>query len=450
VNPPDFLVERGGHPAPAEGEAQPVRAVGLWGEAFSRENLMRALQRVERNRGAPGVDGMTTEELRPWLREHWPGIRRALDEGTYRPAPVRRVMIPKPGGGERELGVPTVLDRLIQQAIAQALVPVFDPRFSERSFGFRPGRSAHQAVKTAQGYVAEGYEWVVDLDLERFFDRVQHDVLMWRVARRVGDRRLLRLIRRYLEAGIMVNGVKQSSPEGTPQGSPLSPLLANIMLDDLDRELERRGHRFVRYADDLRVHVKSQRAGERVLSGLTEFIEKRLKLRVNREKSSVRHASQATVLGFGFFYRQNGEVGIRVDPKALERMGQRIRDLTGRSWRIAMGERIEALNQFIAGWCAYFATLISAPTDLVKVDRWLRRRLRQVRWKEWKLPKGRYRNLRVRGIPLREAHQWAYSTKGPWRMAGSPVLARALPNVYWDAQGLIGFAAHWHRLRRAW
>ena len=268
---------RSGQPAQTDREAQPARAEDLWEEVFSRNNLNRALRRVESNRGAAGVDGMPVAELRPWLKDHWPEVRRALDEGTYRPAPVRRVTIPKPDGGERELGVPTVLDRLIQQAIAQTLTPIFAPHFSERSYGFRPGRGAQQAVQMARGDVVAGSDWVLDVDLERFFDRVQHDALMARVERKVADKRLLRLIRRYVEAGVMVNGVKQAGTEGTPQGSPLSPLLANIMLDDLDRELGRRGHRFVRYADDIRIHVKSERAGQRVLDGLVEFIEKRLK-----------------------------------------------------------------------------------------------------------------------------------------------------------------------------
>jgi group II intron reverse transcriptase/maturase len=421
---------------------------GLWEEVFSRENLARALKRVERKKGASGVDGMTTAELRPWLHQHWPEVRQALDEDTYRPSPVRRVLIPKPDGGERELGVPTVLDRLIQLAITQALIPIWDPKFSEHSYGYRPGRSAQQAVKAAQGYVAEGLVEVVDVDLERFFDRVQHDVLMGRVARVIGDRRLLRLIRRYLEAGVMVSGVKQATEEGTPQGSPLSPLLSNIMLDDLDRELERRGHRFIRYADDLRIYVRSERAGERVLAGVTGFIEKRLKLKVNRKKSSVRHASQAVVLGFGYFFGRNGKVGIRVAEKARERLLHDVRELTGRNWRIAMPERIERLNKRLGGWAGYFARLVPL-SDLEKIDGWLRRRLRQVRWKEWKRPRARVRNLRKLGIPEREAHEWGWSGAGSWRMAGSAPLARALPNRYWDDQGLIGLAARWHRLRRA-
>ena len=447
VNPDENPSGRSGQPAQTDRKAQPAQVEDLWEVAFSRDSLVRALRRVESNRGAAGVDGMSVAELRPWLKDHWPEVRRALDEGTYQPAPVRRATIPKPDGGERELGVPTVLDRLIQQAIAQTLTPVFDPHFSERSYGFRPGRSAPQAVQMARGYVVAGLEWVVDVDLERFFDRVQHDALMARVARKVADKRLLRLIRRYVEAGVMVNGVKQASTEVTPQGSPLSPLLANIMLDDLDRELERRGHRFVRYADDIRVHVKSERAGQRVLDGLVEFIEKRLKLKVNQEKSSVKHAVKATVLGFGFYFRGEGAVGIRVAHKALERLRMRTQALTGRSWRISMPERIELLNRYIGGWCSYFA-MAETSSVFEDLDKWLRRRLRQVRWKEWKRPGTRRRNLLALGVTPRKAREWAGSSKGCWRMSGSPALARALPNAHWQQLGLLGFSYYWRRRSR--
>jgi group II intron reverse transcriptase/maturase len=411
---------------------------------FSQENLTRALQRVESNRGAPGIDGMPTSELRGWLKANWAGVQSALDAGTYRPRPVRRVTIPKPDGGERELGVPTVLDRLIQQAIAQVLTEVFDSQFSERSYGFRPGRSAHQAQRRARDYVVAGYDWVIEVDLEKFFDKVQHDALMARVARKVPDKRLLRLIRRYLEAGVMVEGVKQASAEGTPQGSPLSPLLANIMLDDLDRELERRGHHFVRYADDIRVHVKSERAGERVLQGLSEFIEKRLKLKVNKEKSATRRASKATALGFGFWLDKQGNVLIGIADKAKERVRRRLRKLTGRRQRVTMEDRIASLNRFIAGWSAYFV-LAETPIVFEDLDRWLRRRLRQVKWVEWKRPAARRHNLQVLGIPAREARSMAGSSLGPWRIAASPVLNRALTNDYWRQQGLIGFTARWNR-----
>jgi RNA-directed DNA polymerase len=447
VNSEEGSSERSGRPAQTEREAQPARVEELWETVFSRDNLNRALQRVENNKGAPGVDAMTVAELRPWLKVHWPEVRAKLEAGTYRPAPVRRVSIPKPEGGERELGVPTVLDRLIQQAIAQALVPVFDPHFSERSYGFRPGRSAGEAVQQARGYMSAGLEWVVDVDLERFFDRVQHDALLARVARKVADKRLLRLIRRYVEAGVMVNGVKQSNREGTPQGSPLSPLLSNIMLDDLDRELERRGHHFIRYADDIRINVKSERAGQRVLAGVTEFIEKRLKLKVNKEKSSVKPATKAVALGFGFYHQPGGRIGIRVAPKALRRMRVRIRWLTGRSWRIAMPERVERLNRYIAGWCAYFARAETV-TTFEDADSWLRRRLRQVRWAEWKRPRARRRNLIALGIRPQEARSFAGSSKGSWVLSHTPPLRRALPNRYWTDLGLLGFGHRW-RLRHA-
>jgi len=419
----------------------------LWEGFLSRENLARALRRVERNRGAPGPDGMTVEQLRPHLLAAWPEIRQSLDAGTYRPSPVRRVTIPKPGGGERELGVPTVLDRLLQQALSQVMSPIFEPSFSDRSFGFRPGRSAHQAVNAARRAIETGETWVVDVDLERFFDRVQHDALMARVARRVGDRRVLRLIRRYLDAGVMVSGVKVATVEGTPQGSPLSPLLANIMLDDLDAELERRGHSFVRYADDLRVYVASERAATRVLAGVTAFVERRLKLRVNREKSGVAPATRRGLLGFGFF-KGNGNVKVRLDPKAKHRLKARLRRLTSRRWRVAMAVRLAA-QPVPQRWSAYFA-LAETPSVFAEFDEWLRRRLRQVRWKEWKRYAARRRNLRALGISDWQARQWAASRKGYWRLSGSPVLQRALPNRYWADLGLVALSDRIRRLREHW
>jgi len=425
------------HPAPAT----------LWGSFLSRENLARALRRVEQNHGAPGPDGMKTEDLRPFLHAHWPEVRARLDAGTYRPAPVRRVFIPKPGGKARGLGVPTALDRLIQQALQQTLTPVFDPHFSDRSYGFRPGRSAHQAVRRAQEAIASGRSWVVDLDLEAFFDRVNHDALMARLARKIDDKKVLKLFRAYLNAGVMQDGVKVPQEEGTPQGSPLSPLLANVMLDDLDQELSVRGHQFVRYADDIMIYVKSERAGKRVMQSTRAFVEKRLKLRVNEAKSAVAPATVSPFLGFGFFLR-DGEVKVRLDPKARAAVKARIRRLTGRSWRVSMIVRIGALNRFSRGWTAYFA-LADTPSVFQELDEWLRRRLRQVRWKEWKKPKGRYRGLVACGIPVWQARTWAASGRGCWRIAGSPILARALPVSYWQSQGLAGFIGPYRQLRDA-
>lgn len=367
----------------------------LWERAFSRENLLVALKRVERNKGAAGVDGLGTEDLRDWLSEHWAATREALDAGTYAPLPVRQVMIPKPDGGQRMLGVPSVLDRLIQQAVAQVLSPVFEPGFVPVSYGFRPGKSAHDAVKVARAVIGQGYRWVVEVDLDAFFDRVNHDMLMARGARKVKDKRVLKLVRRYLEAGIMAEGVRRATREGTPQGSPLSPLLSNIMLDDFDQEFWSRGHRFVRYADDLRIFLRSKRAAARVLDQSVKVLEGRLLLRVNRQKSTINPANAATLLGFGFYFTKGG-VRARIDPKAFRRMKDRIRELTSRKWSVSMGYRIEQLNRFVRGWMGYFR-LSETPKRFSELDKWFRRRMRQIRWKEWKLPRTRVANLRRLG-----------------------------------------------------
>lgn len=419
---------------------------GLWERVFSQVNLVGALKRVERNKGASGVDGLTVAELREWLSEHWEATRELLDAGVYRPLPVRQVMIPKPDGGQRRLGVPSVVDRLIQQAIAQVLVPVFDPGFVSVSYGFRPHRSAHDAVRVAQRAIQDGYRWVVEVDLDAFFDRVNHDMLMARIARKVEDTRLLKLIRRYLTAGIMADGVVHATSEGTPQGSPLSPLLSNILLDDFDQLFWSRGHRFVRYADDIRVMVRSKRAAYRVLEVATCFFEDRLRLKVNRAKSSVKPAGSAELLGYGFYFAKGSQVKLRMAPATRKRVKDRIRQLTSRRWSISMDERIRRLNQYLRGWMGYFR-LVETPRVLQDLDEWFRRRLRQIRWKEWKRPRTRARMLRALGIRRDLAYQWGNSSRAYWRIAKSPILHRALSTQYWQEHGTVFFYDAWLRFR---
>jgi group II intron reverse transcriptase/maturase len=402
------------------------------------------MERVERNGGAAGIDGMPVEALRPYLREHWLEIRAALDQQTYRPSPVRRVEIPKPDGGVRQLGIPTVMDRFLQQAIAQALTPLFEPFFSNHSYGFRPGRSAHQAIQQAQEYVQAGYDWVVDIDLEKFFDRVNHDMLMARVARVVRDQRVLKLIRAYLNSGVMVNGVILDTEEGTPQGGPLSPLLSNIMLDDLDKELEQREHKFVRYADDCNIYVQTRRSGERVMESVKAFLEKKLKLKVNPKKSQVERATRVKFLGFSF-HKRKGEVLIRVAKRSLERFKEKLRRLTKRTRSGKLEDLIQEINQYTQGWIGYFR-LANTPSVFEALDKWIRRRLRQLIWKRWKRGKTRYRELVKLGVPRERAGLGAVG-KSPWHMSKARMVNEALSNAYWQNSGLKSLKARYQELR---
>jgi len=423
--------EQSAEPTPARDERK--SDTGLWEEIWTKENLTQAMKRVERNGGAAGIDGMTAKELRPYLKEHWLEIRETLERGSYKPAAVKRVEIPKPDGGARQLGIPTVIDRLLQQAIAQELTPIFERKFSPYSYGFRSGRSAHEAILKAQEYVQAGNEWVVDIDLEKFFDRVNHDMLMARVAREVKDKRVLKLIRGYLNSGVMVNGVVMDTEEGTPQGGPLSPLLSNIMLDDLDRELEKRGHKFVRYADDCNIYVKTERAGGRVMESVRKFLEEKLKLKVNQKKSKVEKAYRVKFLGFSF-YKRKGEVQVRVAGRSLERFREKLRKLTKRTRSGKIEDIIQEINIYIIGWIGYYR-LAKTPSVYEGLDGWIRRRLRQMIWKRWKRGTTRYKELVKLGVPKWYAQEGAGGTS-PWRMAASPVINQALSNGYFRNLGL--------------
>jgi RNA-directed DNA polymerase len=442
VKPPkaDSRVE----PSPVRDERKPN--VELWDQVWERENLYTALKRVERNGGAPGIDGMTVKDLRGYLKEHWLEIRAALESGAYQPSPVRRVEIPKPDGGVRLIGIPTVMDRLLQQAIAQVLTPIFERKFSPHSYGFRPGRSAHNAIQQAQEYTQEGYEWVVDIDLEKFFDRVNHDMLMARVVREVKDERVLKLIRAYLNSGVMVNGVVMDTEEGTPQGGPLSPLLSNILLDDLDKELEQRGHKFVRYADDCNIYVKTPRAGERVMESVREFLEKKLKLKVNPKKSKVDRATRVKFLGFSF-YKHKGEMLIRVAGRSLERLCDRLRRLTKRTRSGKLADIIQEVNTYTMGWIGYYRQA-NTPSVYGDLDGWIRRRLRQMIWKRWKRGTTRYQELVKMGIPKWRAQEGSGGTS-PWHMAASPVVNEALSNGYFRDLGLKSIKERYLELRIA-
>ena len=393
----------------------------------SRENLNLAYKRVKGNGGSPGVDGMTTEELLSYLKAHGAVLRQSLLNGDYVPRAVRRVEIPKPGGGTRQLGIPTVTDRLIQQAIAQVLNNIFDKDFSANSYGFRPGRSAHMAIQAARRHIEDGNRWVVDLDLEKFFDRVNHDKLMSLVARKVGDKRVLRLVRKYLEAGVMLNGVKVKNAEGTPQGGPLSPLLANILLDELDKELERRGHRFCRYADDCNIYVGSEKAGGRVMAGITRYIEDVLKLKVNREKSAVDKPGKRKFLGLSFYTRK-GKARNFVHPKSVERFREKVREITSRSNGRDMCWRREKLTRLINGWVDYFR-IADMKENARELDGWIRRRIRMCYWRQWKRIRTKHDRLLKLGLDDRKAWEYANSRKGCWCISGGVILNQALPTT---------------------
>jgi RNA-directed DNA polymerase len=414
----------------------------LMEEVLRRENLVEAHKRVKRNRGAPGVDGMTVDELMPYCRKHWDEIRDQLLSETYKPRTIRAVEIPKPNGGVRMLGIPVVIDRLIMQALLQVLTPIFDPTFSEHSHGYRPGHSTHDAVKCAREYVNEGYDWVVDLDLEKFFDRVNHDVLMSRVARKVKDKRVLRLIRRYLQAGIMTDGLTSPRTEGTPQGSPLSPLLSNVLLDDLDKELEARGHRFFRYADDVNVYVKSEAAGERVMASIAKFLSKRLRLKVNTKKSAVARPWERKFLGYSF--TDESKPRTRVASESVKRLKQKLKPL----WKKGRGQNVKMtiteLNQITIGWVLYYR-LSELVWPFKMLDKWIRRRIRWVIWRQWKTPKTRLKRMLKLNVPHHIAKPTAYGNAGPWRSSKLPGMHIAYSNKALKHMGLRSLLDEYQR-----
>jgi RNA-directed DNA polymerase len=399
-----------------------------------RCNLWQAYERVMRNKGAAGVDGLTVFEFKAWLQQHWPSVKAALLAGNYMPAAIRKVDIPKPNGGVRTLGIPTVLDRLIQQALLQVLQPEFEPEFSEHSYGFRPGRNAWQAVQRAQGYIKEGRRWVVDLDLEKFFDRVNHDILMPRIARKVKDERVLKLIRRYLEAGMMSDGIVSSRTEGTPQGGPLSPLLSNILLTDLDRELERRGHRFCRYADDCNIYVQSEVAGLRAMEAITHYLERKLKLRVNRDKSAVARPWNRKFLGYSVTWHK--QVRLKIADSSVQRLKDKVREIVVGNASRKLADVIEALTPVLRGWTSYFR-LIEVKRVLEDLDSWIRRKLRCLLWRQWKRPATRNKRLQARGLDGTRAWKSASNGRGPWWNAGASHMRAAYPKRVFGLMGLV-------------
>jgi RNA-directed DNA polymerase len=423
-------------------ENAPPEATKLLEEVLRRENLIAALHRVQSNKGAPGVDGMTVLELTPFLKTNWTRIREELLSGTYIPASVLRVEILKPDGGIRLLGIPTVLDRFIEQAILQALTPIFDPHFSDSSYGFRPGRGCHGAVKAARAHVEAGYRFVVDMDLEKFFDRVNHDVLMARVARRVKDKRLLKLIGSYLRAGIMIGGIVEVHEEGTPQGSPLSPLLSNIILDELDKELEQRGHRFCRYADDCNIYVKSKAAGEQVMESITRFLAEKLRLKVNKEKSAVDRPWNRKFLGYTMTWHRTPK--LKVAEKSIKRAKARVKELIRKGRGRSLPKTAAELTKYLRGRVNYFR-LSQVKIAFEELDQWIRRKLRSVLWRQWKKPRTRARKLIERGIDKERAKSSAYNGRGPWWNAGASHMNAAVTTKWLEQQGLMSLLAEHRR-----
>lgn len=415
-----------------------IKIERLMEEVVNPMNLSEALKRVIQNKGSPGIDGMTVRELHPYLEENWFQIDYQLLNGTYQPQPVKRVEIPKSGGGVRKLGIPTVIDRLIQQMLLQVLQVRWDSTFSQYSYGFRPGRSAHQAIAQAQEYIEEGYYWVVDIDLEKFFDRVNHDTLMGLLSKRVKDKRVLKVIRAFLNAGVMERGLVSNTNEGTPQGGPLSPLLSNIILDVLDRELEKRNHKFVRYADDSNIYVQSKRAGDRVMESITRFLECKLKLKVNQQKSAVARVNERKFLGFRFIIAKRVLRGIA--PEALKRFKNQVRQITRRSCGKCIEKVIKELLPYLRGWVGYFR-FCETTSELRSLDSWIRHRLRCMLWKQWKTPKKRSKELRQRGLKGKWVKLTAISSKGPWHISKTKSLCITLPNKYFDTIGLYRLAS---------
>lgn len=428
-----------------DGEYWTEAGARLMEETVSRGNMMAAFRRVVSNKGAPGVDGMTVDQLEGYLKEHWPRIREELLDGTYMPQPVLKVEIPKPSGGRRTLGIPTVVDRLIQQALHQQLTPLFEPHFSESSYGYRPGRSAHQAVQAARRHVAEGRRWVIDMDLEKFFDRVNHDIMMSRLARKIEDKRVLRLIRRYLQAGLMEGGLISPRIEGTPQGGPLSPLLSNILLDELDKELERRGHAFCRYADDCNIYVMTQRSGERVFASVEQFLKERLRLTVNRAKSAVDRPWNRVFLSYSM--TNHWKPRLKVGRTPVQRLMKKVRKITKKGRGRNIKKVIEELTPKLRGWVVYFRDAEVKET-FKELDGWIRRKLRCIMWRQWKRPSTRAKKLMGRGLTEERAYKSAYNGRGPWWNSGASHMNQAFQTAYFTELGLLSLVDGLRRFQR--